>query len=389
MYSGRMRVITTTSELADFCAAQRNADFITVDTEFVRERTYWAQLCLIQAAGPDEAAIIDVLAPNLDLAPFLELLADPELLKVFHAARQDIEIFVHMTGAVPEPLFDTQIAAMVCGFGDAAGYETLVSKLAGTQIDKSARFTDWAHRPLSQKQLDYAIGDVTHLRRVYARLAAELERSGRTSWLDDEMAQLKDAKTYIVEPVDAWRRLKTRGGNRRFLSILRELAAWREQLAQDRDIPRGRVLRDEALLEIAAQAPRTIDDLARTRGFGRGAAEGKHGTEILACVEQALTNPDPNIAAQNHSQHSNLPAAGPLVDLLRVLLKTRCDEHGVAQKLVANANDLERIANDDLADVPALSGWRRDIFGSDAIALKQGRLALTAEGKNVRIWAIG
>jgi ribonuclease D len=379
-----MNLITTPGELEAFCARQATADFITVDTEFLRDKTYWPQLCLVQVAGPDEAAVIDTLAPDMDLMPLLALLADPKVPKVFHAARQDIEIFVNLTGAVPTPIFDTQVAAMVCGYGDAVSYETLATKLAGGRIDKSSRFTDWAHRPLTERQLDYALADVTHLRKVYQKLSDRIAKSGRMEWLADEMATLTDVSTYRVDPDEAWKRLKTRGGNKRFLAILKELAAWRERAAQQRDIPRGRILRDESLLEIAAHAPATIDDLARIRGLGRPVAEGKLGGEMLACVERGLAAPE--TAAPELVQRAELPPGlGPLVDLLRVLLKLRCEEHDVAQKLVANAADLELIAADDHAEVPALTGWRHELFGKDALALKHGKLALTAHGKRIRV----
>jgi ribonuclease D len=379
-----MELIIDSSALAAFCARQAAADFITVDTEFLRDKTYWPQLCLVQIAGPADAAVIDALAPGLDLSPLLALMKEPGLLKVFHAARQDIEIFFHLTGAVPHPVFDTQVAAMVCGFGDAVSYETLATKLAGAHIDKSSRYTDWAHRPLTPRQLDYALADVTHLRIAYGKLRAMLDKSGRAAWLDEEMAELTDPATYRLDPVDSWKRLKTRGGNRRFFAILREMAAWREVAAQQRDIPRGRILKDEALLEIAAHAPKTIDELARIRGLGRSVAEGKLGTEMLDCVLRALAAPESETPAP--PPRSDLPPGlGPLVDLLRVLLKLRCEDNDVAQKLVASSTDLEMLAADDRADVPALQGWRRDVFGQDALALKHGKLALTAAGKRIRV----
>ena len=384
VYSNQMNLITTPGELEAFCARLATADFITVDTEFLRDKTYWPQLCLVQVAGPDEAAAIDALAPGLDLQPLLDLLANEKVLKVFHAARQDIEIFVNLTGAVPKPLFDSQVAGMVCGYGDAVSYETLATKLAGAKIDKSSRFTDWAHRPLTERQLIYALADVTYLRTVYEKLKAKIEKSGRMEWLADEMALLTEPGTYRVDPSDAWKRLKTRGGNKKFLSILKELAAWRELAAQSRDIPRGRILRDESLLEIAAHAPTTIDDLARIRGLGRSVAEGKLGSDMIACVERGLASPEssaPELPARNDLP----PGLGPLVDLLRVLLKLRCEENDVAQKLVANGEQLEMIAADDHAEVPVLTGWRYELFGKDALALKHGKLALTAQGKRIKV----
>ena len=303
---------------------------------------------------------------------------------MFHAARQDIEIFVNLTGTVPTPLFDSQVAGMVCGYGDAVSYETLATKLAGAKIDKSSRFTDWAHRPLTERQLVYALADVTYLRTVYEKLKAKIEKSGRMEWLADEMALLTDPATYRVEPADAWKRLKTRGGNKKFLAILKELAAWRELAAQSRDIPRGRILRDESLLEIAAHAPATIDDLARIRGLGRSVAEGKLGADMIACVQRGLESPE-NLAPELPARTDLPPGLGPLVDLLRVLLKLRCEENDVAQKLVANGAELEMIAADDRAEVPSLTGWRFELFGKDALALKHGKLALTAQGKRIKV----
>jgi ribonuclease D len=379
-----MELITETSALAGFCARQSGADFVTVDTEFLRDKTYWPQLCLVQIAGPAEAVVIDALAPGLDLAPLLAMMADPSLLKVFHAARQDIEIFFHLSGTVPGPVFDTQVAAMVCGFGDAVSYETLATKLANARIDKSSRFTDWAQRPLTARQLEYALADVTYLRIAYTKLRAQLDKSGRASWLDEEMAELTYPGTYRLDPAESWKRLKTRGGNRRFMAILRELAAWREVAAQQRDIPRGRILRDEAVLEIASHAPRTIDDLARIRGLGRPVAEGKLGTEMLEAVTRGLAAPESD-APEPTTRTDLPPGLGPLVELLRVLLKLRCEDNDVAQKLVAGSTELEMIAADDNADVPALTGWRLEVFGRDALALKHGKLALTAHGKRLRV----
>jgi ribonuclease D len=380
----QMELITDSSALAAFCARQTSADFVTVDTEFLRDKTYWPQLCVVQIAGPDEAAVIDALAPGLDLAPLQAMMANPDLLKVFHAARQDIEIFYHLSGSVPHPVFDTQVAAMVCGFGDAVSYETLATKLANARIDKSSRYTDWAHRPLTERQLEYALADVTHLRIAYQKLRAQLDKSGRASWLEEEMGELTNPATYRLDPAESWKRLKTRGGNRRFLSVLREIAAWRETAAQQRDIPRGRILKDEALLEIAAHVPKTIDDLARIRGLGRSVAEGKLGGEMLDCVARGLAAPEAD-APEPPPRNDLPPGLGPLVDLLRVLLKLRCEDNDVAQKLVANSTELEMIAADDRAQVPALHGWRLEVFGKDALALKHGKLALTASGKRIEV----
>jgi ribonuclease D len=375
-----MNLITDSAALGQFCERLKGAAFITVDTEFMRERTYWPILCLVQVAGPDEAAAIDALATGIDLAPLLALMNDKATLKVFHAARQDLEIFFHLSGAVPEPLFDTQVAAMVCGFGDSVSYETLVHKLAGASLDKASRFTDWSHRPLTERQITYALGDVVHLRTVYERLQQRLAKNGRAGWFAEEMAALADAALYRAEPAEAWHRFRLRGrADSRFLAVLRALAGWREAAAQQRDLPRGRVLRDEALIEIASHAPRNVDALARTRGLGKGIAEGRLGKEILDAVAEGLADKDPPPAVPQKAQ--NPPGLGPLIELLRVLLKQRCEDFEVAQKLVASADDLEAIAADDQAEVPALSGWRREVFGGDALALKHGALALTA-GRN-------
>src|SRR6266481_3979887 len=370
-----MTVITDTDTLAGFCTRQMGSGFIAVDTEFMRERTYWPILCLVQVAGPEEAAAIDALAPGIDLTPLLNLMADQTTLKVFHAARQDIEIFFNLSSAVPEPLFDTQVAAMVCGFGDAASYETLVGKLAQASLDKSSRFTDWSRRPLTDRQIRYALADVVHLRTVYEKLQQRLASNGRASWFAEEMAGLSDPSTYRSDPHDAWRRFRLRGRvDPRFFAILRELAAWRETAAQLRNLPRGRIMRDEAVLEIAAHAPKSIDALARTRSLGKGVAEGKLGNEILEAVRRGLADTK-GLAPPSRADVP--PGLGPLVELLRVLLKQRCEEHQVAQKLIATGEDLEAVAADDDAPVPALSGWRYEIFGKDALALKHGRLAMT------------
>ncbi|MGP1394327.1 MAG: ribonuclease D [Inquilinaceae bacterium] len=378
-----MTMITDTDALAAFCKRQAKATFITVDTEFMRENTYWPILCLVQVAGPDESAAIDPMAEGLSLDPLYALLANPKVLKVFHAARQDVEIFVKLTGAVPKPVFDTQIAAMVCGFGDSVGYETLVTKLAGARIDKSSRFTDWSRRPLTEKQITYALADVIHLRPVYEKLEQRLARTDRAAWLEEEMAVLTDPATYVTEPRTAWKRLKTRSSDPRFLARLRELAAWREEEAQARDLPRGRMLRDEALLEIAANAPATPEDLARTRGLSKGMASGRQGAALLDAVRRGQETP-PDQRPTPPVRRDPPAGIGPTMDLLRVLLKMRCEEYDVAQKLVASAGDLERIASEEAADVPALHGWRREVFGEAAEALKRGELALAINGRRLK-----
>jgi ribonuclease D len=379
-----MTLITDSEALAGFCKRLAKADYLAVDTEFMRDKTYWPQLCLVQVAGPEEAAAIDTLADGIDLAPLFDLLSNPKLLKVFHAARQDIEVLFRMNGKIPGPLVDTQVAAMVCGFGDAVSYETLAAKLAGARIDKSSRFTDWQRRPLTERQLAYALSDVTHLRPTYEKLAKRIDKTGRESWVQEEMAVLTDPATYRQDPREAWRRLKVRSDKPRFLAILRELAAWRDEEAQRRNLPRSRIAKDEALIEIAAHAPESAEDLGRSRGLSRGLVEGKQGTAILAAVKRGQAVPEAE--CPKPPPRLELPGGlAPIVDLLRVLLKTRCEANEVAQKLVASASDLELIAADDGASVPAMQGWRREMFGEDAIALKQGRIGLAVAGKKVKI----
>lgn len=384
---GALAPIADTDSLRAFCARLRDEPFITVDTEFVRERTYWPLLCLIQIGGENEAAAIDPLAPGLDLAPVFDLMTDPGLLKVFHSARQDVEIFVHRMGAVPSPLFDTQVAAMVCGFGESVGYETLVNQIAKARLDKSSRFTDWSQRPLTDRQLRYALDDVTHLRQVYRWLDRRLEKTGRSGWLDEEMAVLTDPATYATDPGEAWRRLKSRSTDRRFLAVLRELASWREQTAQSRDLPRAWVVKDDALLDIAARAPRDRKELAQSRRLTKEVTDGRHTDVILDAVARGLAVP---AAARPEAQpRPDLPPAKrPLVELLKVLLKLKCDEHHVAQKLVATGEDLDLIALDDAAPVPALHGWRRQVFGEAALDLKHGRIALAVDETGLKQVAV-
>ena len=378
-----MTLIADSEALAAFCA-RLASPYITVDTEFMRDRTYYPQLCLVQIAGSDEAAAIDALAPGLDLAPLIALMDRRDILKVFHAGRQDVEIFYLLSGRVPAPMFDTQIAAMVCGFGESVGYDTLVAKLTGAHIDKSSRFTDWSLRPLTERQTKYAISDVTHLRTVYEKLSHRLERSGRAAWLEEEMAVLADPATYSTAPEEAWLRLKPRSTSGRFLVVLKALAAWRETEAQRRNLPRNRVLRDEALTEIAAHHPANADELARTRGLSRGFAEGRMGEAILATVAQALALPEAEWPAP--PPRVELPRdMGAVVELLKVLLKMQCDVHNVAAKLVASSADIELIAADDDAAVRALRGWRREVFGEAALKLKRGEVALGLEGKALKL----
>lgn len=376
--------ITTTEELARFCAPLATADYVTVDTEFMRETTYWPKVCLIQLAGPDEARVIDPLAEGLSLEPLLDLLRNRNVLKVFHAARQDLEIFYKLMGEVPAPVFDSQVAAMVCGFGDQVSYEQLVSKLAGAQVDKSSRFTDWARRPLTQKQVIYALGDVTHLRKIYEKLNAKLVKTGRADWLKEEMALLAAPATYEIAPENAWKRLKPRTAKAEYLAVLQAAAAWREVEARNRDIPRQRIVRDETMMEIAAHPPKSADDLERMRGLSKGFAEGKMGQGLLAAITAKLASPKDTWPVLE--REPDLPRGiGPLVELLKVLLKLKCDDHEVAQKLLANSSDLDKIAADDSADVPAMHGWRRELFGEDALRLKRGELALAAHGHKIKL----
>jgi len=378
-----MNLITTTDDLAAFCKPLANAEFIAVDTEFMRERTYWPKLCLAQVAGPEDAAAIDALAEGIDLSPLDELMANPKVLKVFHAARQDLEIFYLRMNKVPAPLFDTQVAAMVCGHGEAASYESLATRLAKAKIDKSSRFTDWSRRPLSERQITYALSDVTHLRVVYEKLQRQLEKSDRFSWIAEEMAVLNEPATYRADPELAWRRLKPRGASPRLLGVLKEVAAWRERTAQRIDIPRQRLLRDEQLLEIASHSPKTIEELALTRGLGRGFAEGWQGREIMEAIERARNLPESELPTRDRHP-GQIRAPGAVVDLLRTLLRLKADEAGVAARLVANADELDRLAAGK-RDAPVLRGWRNEIFGKDAVDLIEGRLALALDGEHAKL----
>jgi len=377
-----MNIITNTEALAATCARLSTAGYVTVDTEFMRDSTFWSKLCLIQLAGPDDDFVIDPLAPGIDLTPFYELMRNKRVVKVFHAARQDIEIFWHEAQTIPDPLFDTQVAAMVCGFGDSVGYETLVKRLTGGSVDKSSRFTDWSRRPLSDKQLQYACGDVTHLRKIYEVLARRLTQTGRARWVAEEMAILQDPETYAVRPEDAWKRLKTRFKGPRGLAVLVEVAAWRERQAQERDLPRSRVLKDDALAEIATQIPRSAEDLDRLRAVPKGLSNSRSAAALMEAIERGLAMPEAQIPVVKDAEPLP-PGIGPLVELLKVLLAMRCEEHEVAQKLIAKVSDLEHIAAHDEADVPALKGWRREVFGADALRLKRGELALSAKGKRI------
>lgn len=382
-----MSLIVNTQQLEAFCHRQKNAEFVAVDTEFMRERTFWPKLCLVQVAGQDEAVAVDPLAEGIDLTPLLDLMGDPQVLKVFHAARQDIEIFYNLMGRVPAPLFDTQVAAMVCGYGEAASYETLAMSLAKAKIDKTSRFTDWARRPLSDKQMAYALGDVTHLRHVYRGLRSRLEDNQRISWVREEMQVLLDPATYAVNPRESWRRLKLRTDKPRLCALAQELAAWREREAQRLDIPRNRVLRDETLLEIVYHPPKSAADLSKIRGLGSGFAGSHQGAEILKAVARAESLPPSECPSGLVRRH--MPGGlAPAIDLLKVLLKQVSDAHGVAAKLIATTDELEDLAASGGGDLPVLRGWRKELFGELALALMRGEVVLGLKDKKVALTAI-
>jgi len=372
-----MQPITTTSELVALCRRMAAHPFITVDTEFLRESTYYPLLCVAQMASPDEAVVVDALAPGIDLSPFYALMADERVMKVFHAARQDIEIVWHAAKLIPHPIFDTQVAAMVLGYGDSISYEQLVQRITGDALDKSHRFTDWTRRPLSEAQLAYAVSDVTHLRDVYLALVEDLKRRGRADWVEDEMRVLTSPDTYRMEPDNAWKRLKTRVRKPKELAVLIEVAAWREREAQTRDVPRSRVLKDEAIGDIAVQAPTTIEKLKNLRSLPKGFERSRWGEAIVAAVGRGLARDPKTLPLQARVQPATNGAA--IVELLKVLLRMVSEHHHVAAKVIATVDDLERIAASDSADVPALSGWRLELFGEKALALKHGKLALAIE----------
>ena len=377
-------LVTTTPDLVALCARLRQEPWITIDTEFMRERTYYPELCVVQLASGTDVAIVDAQAPGIDLAALGALLADTAVMKVFHAARQDVEIFLEMFGAVPKPLFDTQIAAMVAGFGDQVGYDALVQALTGGTIDKAHRFSDWSARPLSPSQVAYAAADVTHLRTVYERLQVQLAKDGRAEWVAQEMAALDEPGTYRADPETMWERLRPKTSNRRMLGLLRATAAWREREAQRVNIPRQRLLKDESLLEIAATAPTTPEALARVRGITRGFAENRSGLGLLAALQEAAALPEDALPAAPRGKDG--PRASPaLVALLKVLLAAKCEQHHVAPKLLASSEDLDRLASEPDPDVPALQGWRREMFGADALALKAGQITLGVDGKRIKL----
>jgi ribonuclease D len=376
-----MEPITTTEPLAQACARLAKHPYVTIDTEFLRESTYYPILCVMQMASPDEALVVDALAPDIDLKPFFALMADERVLKIFHAGRQDIEIIWHGAGLIPHPVFDTQIAAMVLGYGDSISYEQLVQRITGDHLDKSHRFTDWSRRPLSKAQIAYAISDVTHLRDVYLSLSADLAKRGRTEWVNEEMEVLTSPDTYRAEPDSAWQRVKTRARKPKELAVLMEVAAWREREAQSRDVPRGRVLKDDTLGDIAVQAPTTMEKLATLRSLPRGFERSKWGEAILEAVARGLARDPKSLPRIERSRGAVNGAA--TVELLKVLLRMTAERHAVAAKVIATVDDLERIAADDAADVAALRGWRRELFGEKALALKRGLLALAVENGRV------
>ncbi len=376
-----MQPITNNRALADACARLARHRFITVDTEFLRETTYYPKLCIMQMASTDEAVVVDALAPDIDLAPVFALMANEKVLKVFHAARQDIEIVWHRAGLIPQPVFDTQVAAMVLGYGDSISYDQLVQRITGDALDKSHRFTDWTRRPLTPEQIAYAISDVTHLRDVYLALDADLHKRGRADWVSEEMDILTSPDTYRAEPERAWERLKTRVRKPRETAVLMELAAWREREAQARDIPRGRILKDETLGEIAIHAPATLEKLANLRSLPKGFERSKWGHEVVAAVKRGLERDPKTVPRSERMRHA--PNGAATVELLKVLLRMTAERHAVAAKVIASVDDLERIAAEGDADIRPLRGWRRELFGERALALKVGRLALAIEKGHV------
>ena len=371
--------LETTPDLAAFCNRMASEKFITVDTEFLRETTYYPKLCLIQIAGADEAVLIDPMAPGMDLAPFFELMADQNVLKVFHAARQDFEILIQLSGAVPTPVIDTQIAAMVCGFGDQVGYEAIVRKLVGASIDKSSQFTDWSRRPLTSKQALYAVSDVTHLRVVYEKLQAMLHETGREGWLDDEIETLTSPETYRVEPEESYKRIKARIQNKKQFGVLISIAAWREREAQTRNVPRGRILKDEAVAEIAIQMPQKPESINELRLVSKGTANSSMGAAILKAVAHGLAR-DPKTIPDFKGRGDEMSAAQQAAaEVLKLALKVACETENVAPKLLASASDIDAVAIDDNADVPLLHGWRREVFGNMALDIKHGNACIGME----------
>ena len=385
MYSdGSMSIVADNKTLRELCHRLSQGRYVAVDTEFMRENTFWSKLCLVQLAGLDDAAVVDPLEKDLDLSPLDDLMKNPDLLKVFHAGRQDLEIFYKRMGVLPSPIFDTQISAMVCGFGDAASYETLASKLAGAHIDKLSRFTDWSKRPLSTRQLQYALNDVIHMRPIFEKLELRLEKTGRGEWIRCEMDKLRDTTTYDLKPEDAWKRIKLRNPTPLLVATIQEVAAWREIEAQKLDVPRNRILRDESLVEIAAHLPSETDDLLRIRGISKSLSQSVRGAELLKAVRRAKDLPQ-HVLPQIQKVKTATRKGGPLIDLLKVLLKLRCDEHKVGERIIASVADLNRIAFDTEADVPALKGWRYDVFGRDALDLKNGKTSIGIKNGKLQV----
>lgn len=379
-----MSLITTTTDLIAFCERAKQESYITVDTEFVREHTYWSQLCLIQVGLEKEAVAIDPLVKGIDLNCFFDLLQDPKVIKVFHSARQDIEIFYHLTGKIPRPLFDTQIAGMVCGFGESVGYDVLVQKFAKIAIDKSSRYTHWAQRPLTEKQLQYALGDVIHLRIIYEKLFKIIQDGDRFHWLEEELSILENPKTYEIDPYTVWEKIRARSAKSRMLAVLREIAAWREITAQNRNLPRGRVMQDNVMLGLAASAPQSLLEMSKMRGLSNSLLEGKEGKVILALIEKALALPFED-CPQVKKEYASPPGTTALVEMLRLLLKIKAEKYHVAQKLIATNTDLEIIARSSDPHVPALEGWRREIFGNAALALKAGKVAIGIKNHKISL----
>lgn len=370
-------LIATTGDLAAVCARMASHPYVTVDTEFLRETTYYPLLCVAQMASPEEAVVIDALANGIDLTPFFALMANESVIKVFHAARQDIEIVWNMAKTIPHPIVDTQVAAMVLGYGDSISYDQLVQRITGDALDKSHRFTDWTRRPLSDAQVAYALSDVTHLRDVYLKLAADLQKRGRSSWVEAEMDVLTSPETYRADPERAWERLKSRVRKPKELGVLIEVAAWREREAQTRDVPRGRVIKDEVIGDIAVQAPITIERLGHLRSLPKGFERSRWGEQIVDAVKRGLERDVETLPRLDRFRPAANGAA--TVELLKVLLRMTAERHGVAAKVIATIDDLDRIAADDEADVPAMNGWRRELFGEKALAIKHGRLALAVD----------
>jgi ribonuclease D len=372
-----MDLISTTDELTEACSRMAAQPFVTVDTEFLRETTYYPLLCVAQMASSEETVVIDTLATGLDLTPFFALMANEGVVKVFHAARQDIEIVWNMAKTIPHPIVDTQVAAMVLGYGDSISYDQLVQRITGDALDKSHRFTDWTRRPLTDAQIAYAVSDVTHLRDVYLKLAADLENRGRSNWVEAEMEVLTSPETYRADPERAWERLKNRVRKPKELAVLIEVAGWREREAQTRDVPRGRVIKDEVVVDIAVQAPMTVERLGQLRSLPKGFERSRWGEQIVDAVKRGLER-DPK-SLPRLERFKPAPNGAATVELLKVLLRMTAERHGVAAKIIATVDDLDRIAANDEADVPALKGWRRELFGDKALALKQGRLALAVD----------